>query len=106
MAVSPAVSKGYELARSIWSAGSVSAAGNGLAMNMLLDRDEAHWAKELKRLKAEVGACAAREAVSARTAMQGSFTWTCEHGRINGGFLLAPTPDVRLQNLSFEVAKP
>ena len=27
-------------------------------------------------------------------------------GRINGGFLLAPTPDVRLQSLSFEVAKP
>jgi CubicO group peptidase (beta-lactamase class C family) len=104
--VSPAVTRGYDVARGIWRDGSVSGAKDGLAMNFLLDRDEAHWAKELGRLKAEVGACAATEAVSARTAMQGGFTWACEHGRINGGFLLAPTPDVRLQSLSFEVVRP
>ena len=104
--VTPAVSKGYALARGIWASGGVSGSRDGLAMNFLLDRDEAHWARELTRLKAEVGACAASELVSARTAMQGGFTWTCEHGRINGGFLLAPTPEVRLQSLSFEVAKP
>jgi len=106
VAVSAGVTKGYEVTRGIWKDGGVSGAKDSLAMNFLQDRDEAHWAKELKRLKAEVGACAASEAVSARTAMQGSFTWTCEHGRINGGFLLAPTPQVRLQSLSLEVARP
>ena len=106
VAVSPGVTRGYELARRVWKEGGVSGVKDGLAMNMLLDRDEAHWAKELARLKAEVGPCAASEPVGARTAMQGGFTWTCEHGRISGGFLLAPTPDVRLQSLSFEVVKP
>lgn len=106
VAASPGVLRGYELARSIWRDGGVTRAKDGLAMNFLLDRDAAHWAGELKRLKAEVGACATKETVSARTAMQGSFTWRCERGRINGSFLLAPTPDVRLQSLSFEVVKP
>ncbi|WGM39916.1 serine hydrolase domain-containing protein [Caulobacter sp. NIBR1757] len=104
--VSERVTAGYGLARTIFAQGTVAGQGDGLAMNFLLDRDEPHWAKELARVKAEVGACAADEPVSARTAMQGSFVWTCEHGRVGGGFLLAPTPQVRLQSLSFEVLKP
>ena len=104
--LSAGVARGYGLAQSIWAAGGVSNAKPDLAMNFLLDRDEAHWASELARLKAEVGACPAHAPVTAASALQGSFTWTCEHGRIAGGFLLAPTRAVSLQSLTFEAIKP
>jgi D-alanyl-D-alanine-carboxypeptidase/D-alanyl-D-alanine-endopeptidase len=104
--VSASVAKGYDMARSIWAAGSVSGAKAGLAMNFLMDSDEAHWASDLARMKAQVGACPATEAPSPRNAMAASFTWACEHGRISGSLLLAPTPEVALQELEFEVLTP
>ena len=73
-------------------------------MNFLMDRDEAHWARELAQIKAEVGVCAADEAVSPVTAMEGSFAWTCEHGRIEGNVLLAPERTLKIQALRFTVA--
>lgn len=104
--VSDRVETAYGVVRKIFAQGAVAGHDDSLAMNFLLDRDEPHWRRELARVKAEVGACATDEPVSAQTAMQGGFTWTCEHGRISGGFLLAPTPDLRLQSLTFEVMKP
>jgi CubicO group peptidase (beta-lactamase class C family) len=104
--VSQGVAGGYEIARAIWTAGEVSNSKAGLAMNFLMDRDEPHWKRELAKLKAEVGACPASEDVTAKTAMEGTFAWTCEHGRIQGGFLLAPTNKLALQALKFEIAKP
>ena len=106
VALSPGVAEGYAVARSIWAAGSVSGARPALSMNVLMDRDEAHWAGDLARLKAEVGACPASEAAAPLTAMEATFTWACEHGRINGHLLLAPTGKVSLQALGFEVARP
>jgi serine-type D-Ala-D-Ala carboxypeptidase/endopeptidase len=103
--VSKGVAAGYEIVRSIWSAGTVSIT-KALALNFLLDRDEVHWARELARLKAQVGACAASEDVSALTAMQGKFAWTCEHGRIEGTFLLAPEGQLELQSLEYAVMQP
>lgn len=103
---SKGVAAGYDIARRIWTAGSVSGTKDGLAMNFLMDRDEAHWAAELARLKAEVGDCPAAEPVAAVTAMQGTFTWTCAKGRIEGVLLLAPTPAPSLQALNFRVATP
>jgi hypothetical protein len=38
--------------------------------------------------------------------MEGSFTWRCEHGRIEGHVLMAPTAAVAVQALSFSVAAP
>ena len=104
--VTKGVTEGYAVARAIWAAGSVSGAKPALAMNVLMDRDERHWADDLSRLKAEVGACPALEAVTASSAMEATFTWACEHGRIKGHILLAPTPAPSLQDLDFEVAKP
>lgn len=104
--LSKGVVQGYEIARAVWSAGNVSGVKPNLAMNVLMDRDEAHWTGELARLKAAVGACPATEALTATTAMEASFTWACEHGRIQGSFLLAPTREVALQRLEFEVARP
>ena len=106
VAVSGSVAQGYELAKTIWRSGSVSGVKPGLAMNFLMDRDEAHWTAELARLKAEVGECATTEPVSAGTAMQGSFSWSCAHGRISGSFLLAPEKVVQLQALEFSVSQP
>lgn len=99
--VSTRVTQGYAVARAVWAAGSVSGVKASLAMNVLMDRDEAHWASELARLKAEVGACAMTEPVRAATAMQGAFTWSCDRGRIQGSFLLAPTNALGLQTLEF-----
>lgn len=104
--VSAGVREAYQIARGVWAAGTVAGARPALAINFLMDRDEARWARDLARLKAEVGACPATEAVTPLTAMEATFTWTCEHGRIKGGFLLAPTREVTLQRLDLEVAKP
>lgn len=103
---SKGVAAGYVIARAVWAAGSVSGSKDGLAMNFLMDRDEAHRAGELARLKAEVGDCPASEPVTAVTAMQGTFTWTCAKGRIEGVLLLAPTPSPALQALDFRVQAP
>jgi len=103
---SKGVAAGYDIVRAVWKAGSVSGSRDGLAMNFLLDRDEAHWAAELARLKAEVGDCPATEPVAPVTAMQGAFTWTCAKGRIEGVLLLAPTPSPALQALNFRVVTP
>jgi serine-type D-Ala-D-Ala carboxypeptidase/endopeptidase len=106
MPVSKGVAQGYEVAKSIWAAGSVAGAKGGLSMNFLMDRDEAHWATTLSGLKAQVGACTASEPVVATTAMQATFVWICEHGRIQGSLLLAPEDSVQLQSLEFSVAQP
>ena len=73
--VSARLAEGYGVAQAIWRAGSVTGETSHLAMNMLMDRDAAHWQAELKRLKAEVGPCPATEPITAATAMEGSFTW-------------------------------
>ena len=106
VAVSAGVAEGYAAARQIWEAGDVLVARDRLAMNFLLDRDGPHWEAELARLKREVGACATSEPVNARTRMEGRFTWTCEHGRIEGSFLLSPTRQTALQALNLDIARP
>lgn len=98
------VAKGYDVVRAIWTAGDVSVAPRALAMNFLMDRDAAHWQADLARLKAEVGPCPLGEPVTAITAMAGRFSWTCQYGRIEGSFLLAPTKEPSLQEL--RLAKP
>ena len=104
IAASAAVIEAYDVARAIWAAGSVSGAKERVSMNFLMDRDEAHWARELAQIKAVVGACAADEAVSPVTAMEGNFAWTCAHGRIEGTVLLAPERTLKIQALRFTVA--
>jgi CubicO group peptidase (beta-lactamase class C family) len=104
--VSARLAEGYGVARAIWQAGSVNGQTQKFAVNMLMDRDAAHWQADLKRLQAEVGPCPAEEPIAASTAMEGSFTWRCAHGRIEGRLLMAPTPAPQLQALNFSVAAP
>jgi hypothetical protein len=60
----------------------------------------------LADLKAQVGTCETTAAIAATSALVGSFTWHCEHGRVNGEVLLAPTPAPRIQSLTLARATP
>ncbi|WP_309646194.1 serine hydrolase domain-containing protein [Phenylobacterium sp.] len=81
----------------IYAAGDVMAAGDGLAMNFLLDSDAAHRNADLTRLKAQLGACASRPTIVAETTMSGAISYECEKGRLLAQVLLAPTTPVSLQ---------
>ncbi|ATQ43101.1 serine hydrolase domain-containing protein [Caulobacter mirabilis] len=102
--VTPSLSAAYDAAKAVWRAGDINAAP--LANNMLLDRDAAAWKKTIAGVKAEVGACAATEAISPISAMEGRFTWTCEHGRVSGRVQQAPTPTMTIQALGFTPTAP
>lgn len=104
--VSQALASAYAAAGRMWRAGSVTAEAPYLAMNMLMDRSAALWAKELARLQGEVGPCATDAPIVAQTAMAGNFTWTCATGRIGGQMLLAPTPTPQIQALRLSVTTP
>jgi CubicO group peptidase (beta-lactamase class C family) len=104
--VSARLAEGYATAQAVWRAGSVAGVTSQLAMNVLMDRDAAHWQNELKRLQAEVGPCPATEPVTAANAMEGNFSWRCEHGRIEGHLLMAPTRQSALQAIEFSVGTP
>lgn len=99
--VSPQVAAGYDTAKRVWSNGSIAGMDSALAPNVALDRDAANWSHTLTALKAAVGTCPATEPVEPISMMQARFTWTCDHGRIAGTLLLAPTQDARLQGLDF-----
>jgi len=104
--VGATLTEGYATAKDIWQAGNVTVADGKLALNFLMDRDAAHWKAKLADVKAVVGDCAASEPVQAESALGGSFTWACTHGRIKGRVLLAPEATPMLQALSFDVLEP
>lgn len=104
--VGTGVREAYDAVARIWAAGDVLAARDRLAMNFLLDRDAAHWKADLARLRTSVGACDTSAPPNPQTAMGARFQWTCEHGRIEGSLLLAPTPRPSIQELKLAVAQP
>lgn len=99
--VSPALATAYAAVGRIYAGGTLAAGGDVLAMNFLMDRDVEHWARDIAGLKAQVGACDTSAAVSPTGMLSGDFTWTCATGRVHGSVLLAPTPEPRIQALSF-----
>lgn len=96
----------YGAAAKIFTGGTLAAGGDILAVNILMDRDAEHWARDIAGLKAQVGACDTSTAVVPTGALSGEFAWTCATGRVRGELLLAPTPDVRIQSLSFSRVSP
>lgn len=102
--VSAGLAGAYDHARAVWKATDINAAP--LANNVLMDRDVAGWKKLMTDLQAEVGACPAAEAITPVSAMEGKFTWDCEHGRVTGRVQLAPTKSPALQALEFLAAVP
>lgn len=102
--ISAGLAQAYDAARAVWRQGRISAAP--LANNMLMDHDAAAWAVMIAKVKAEVGTCAATEPVTPISAMEGSFRWTCSHGRVSGRVQRAPTPTVTLQALDYAADAP
>ena len=97
---------GYSAAGAIYRSGDVSAAGNLLAMNFLMDRSRENWRRELAKLRDDVGRCDTASPITATGALAGTFSWRCDHGRINGNLLLAPTTPAGIQALRLSVVSP
>jgi serine-type D-Ala-D-Ala carboxypeptidase/endopeptidase len=104
--VNDTLAAAYGAVASMYAAGHVTSAGDVLAMNFLLDRSAEAWARELASLKAQVGNCETNARMVATGALSGHFTWRCEHGRLNGSLLLAPTRPPRIQSLGLTRAIP
>ncbi len=104
--LSAALADAYQSTGSIYRAGDVLTAGDKLAMNFLLDRSAENWARELARLKAQVGECEVAAPMRATGALTGEFTWRCDHGRVSGSIELAPTRPPRIQQLLLQAIAP
>jgi CubicO group peptidase (beta-lactamase class C family) len=102
-AVSEALAAAYGSVGDIYRAGELAPSRSRLAMNFLMDRSAENWARELARLKGEVGECATDAPITATGALAGRFQWTCERGRLDGQLLLAPTNPPTIQALRFGV---
>jgi hypothetical protein len=102
--VSPGLARAYDIARAVWKSGRIEDAP--LANNMLMDHDSAAWAKMIDGVKTEVGTCPMDEPVKPVSLMEGKFSWTCSHGRVDGRVQRAPTHDLLIQALEFAPAAP
>jgi D-alanyl-D-alanine-carboxypeptidase/D-alanyl-D-alanine-endopeptidase len=105
-APSAVLTTAYDAVKEMVAAGSLTAGGDVLAMNFLMDRDAAHWARDFADLKTQVGTCDTTAAITPTGVLAGRFTWTCERGRVQGQVLLAPTPTPQIQALSLTRATP
>jgi CubicO group peptidase (beta-lactamase class C family) len=102
--VSPGLSDAYAAAKAVWRSGDITAAP--LADNVLMDHDVKAWAKMVADEKAKVGDCAGTEAIRPISLMEGKFSWTCTHGRLEGRVQRAPVPKVSIQALEFKEGVP
>ena len=73
---SAALTTAYAAAAKMFTAGSVTSAGDVLAMNFLMDRDAEHRARDFAELKAQVGTCDTAAPIVPTGALAGEFTWT------------------------------
>jgi len=80
--ISADLAKFYVLAQEVWASGTVDALEKRTAMNFLMDRTPANWAKVLAETKAQSGTCDTAAPVVPDGAMSGTFMWKCEKGRI------------------------
>ena len=100
--VSEDLARAYRAVGAIYKAGSLDANVGQLAMNFLMDRDAAGWARDLAALKKSVGDCDTAAAISATGSLAGEFKWRCTHGRVTGSVLLAPTKPSTIQQIKLE----
>ena len=104
IAVTPGLAAAYDAARAVWRSADITAAP--LANNVLMDHTAADWTSLINGVKGEVGGCPADEAIKPVSAMEGRFTWICEHGRVSGRVQRAPTQAMAIQALEFSAAAP
>jgi hypothetical protein len=88
--VAAAVAAAHEAALRAYADGSIAPLEGRLAMNFLMDRLPANWAKYLGELKAQTGACKSIF-LRADGAMTGLFRWSCDKAIVEGQLLMAPT---------------
>ncbi|MGN6290965.1 MAG: serine hydrolase domain-containing protein [Sphingopyxis terrae] len=93
------------VARAVYDAGDLAPMQGRLAMNFLMDRSAALWAKDLAALKDQLGECPTAEPPIARGALGAVFRLNCEHGRLDGQILLAPTHPLTVQALRLRPAR-
>jgi hypothetical protein len=72
------------------------------AMNLLLDAPAEQRQGEIRKLKDEVGECAAAGPVVPENWLRGQFNLDCANGTVGVFFTLAPTQPPALQHLSFQ----
>lgn len=95
--VAPPLTALHDAARAAYASGTLTPLDGRLAMNFLMDRSAANWAKYLAGIKAQTGECTATEWLRADGAMAATYRWTCEKGQLDGQILLAPTTPVTVQ---------
>lgn len=100
------LARAYRTAGEIYKSGDVTTGSDLLAMNFLLDRDAAGWARDLANLKAQVGDCQTSDVLRPSGELTGDFTWRCTHGRVKGSLELAPTHPPRIQALELKPIEP
>jgi CubicO group peptidase (beta-lactamase class C family) len=104
--VSVAVEAAYSAAYRAYEAGNLQPLEGKLAMNFLMDRSAENWAKELARLKAELGNCGSETPPKSENAMSATYRWNCERGELDGQILLAPTNPPTIQAWRMRVVQP
>lgn len=104
--VSADLEAAYKGAGEMYRAGDLSPGKALLAMNVLLDRDDAAWARKIAEVKAAVGECETTSPIHASGMHSGDFTWRCEHGRVKGSLTLAPTRPALIQDWQLAATKP
>ena len=104
--VGDALASAYRAAGASYGSGEVTSVGGMLAMNFLLDRSVESWARELARLKRQVGDCDTATPITPTGALAGEFAWRCERGRLKGSLLLAPTDPPTIQAFRIGPAAP
>jgi CubicO group peptidase (beta-lactamase class C family) len=100
------LARAYRTAGEIYKSGDVMTGGDLLAMNFLLDRDAAGWARDLANLKDQVGDCQTSDLLRPSGELTGDFIWRCTHGRVKGSLELAPTHPPRIQALELKPIEP
>ena len=100
MPVSPALTRMYDTARSMFAARRIDPGRASLAQNFLMDRSEANWQAEFDRLSNQAGTCRTETPIVASGALSGAFSWACDRGTISGELLLAPTNPPSIQSLT------
>ena len=103
--ISAAAALLHEVTRKAYAAGNVKPLNGKLAMNFLMDRSAENWARELAKLKSEVGECPAVASLTTETAMAANYRWTCERGQLEGQILLAPTTPPTIQSWRIRVVE-
>ncbi len=101
MPVSPGLAEAYAVAKTAWTKGDVAAAP--LANNVAPDRDLPRRNREIAQLKTKAGECLITEPVVAVSAMEGSFTWACSSGTVEGRVQRAPLSELQLQVIDFRL---